>query len=136
MLNFIQICTIGSEIEHVNQHYLPIMLYFMHSAQGIHDLRRTPNYIVMCKPDKQTEAAVSGQLAFCLLSLAYLSYQPAFFLKLLQLAVTLTCYKEQGWCLVPCVHNGKLVEPAERNLLQQQQVSLPEVHLLKHRKLK
>lgn len=88
----------------------------------------------MGQPDKQTEAAVSGQAAFCLLSLAYLSYWPAFFLKLLQLAVTLTCYKEQGWCLLTCVHNGKLVELAERNLLQQQQVSLPVVHLLKHRK--
>lgn len=60
-----------------------------------------------------------------------LSYQPAFFLKLLQLVVTLTCYTGQGLYLVPCVHSGKQVEPAERNPPQQQQVSLPVVHLLK-----
>lgn len=60
MLNFIKICRIVSEIEHVTKRYLPVMLYFMHSTQGIHDLCRIPNYTVMGQPDKHTEAAVSG----------------------------------------------------------------------------
>lgn len=125
--NFIKTYRTVSGIKCVDQHH------HIFSKQRIQELYKITNCNTSDKGHRRNCIKTTGMLP----SLStYLSYQPAFFPKLLQLIVTLTCYTGQGLYLVSCVHSGKQVELAERNPPQQQQVSRPVVHLLKYKKSK